>query len=142
MIDVKFTHKADHEPPPSAAAAAANSIPGLPGGTSPLVSAGAAEAAAAAIRHGIDDLDFELDQGKLVCILGPPGAGKSTVLRLLAYMVFPDHDSPGTIFVPPHLRAVQIQQDPSMWVLYEQRLRLNLQWNQSTHALRSHSLLY
>ena len=98
VIDVKFTYKGDDGSPPVATA---------------KLEADVAKAAAI-VRHGINDLDFELDQGKLVCILGPPGEGKSTVLRLLAYMIFPDKDCDGTIFVPPHLRAVQIQQDPSI----------------------------
>ena len=100
MIDVKFTHKADFRPPEK----------GPPPQSSPSKSPLVSEIPA--VRHGLEDLDFELEQGKLVCILGPPGEGKGTVLRLLSYMVFPDKDSAGTIFVPPHIRAVQIQQDP------------------------------
>ena len=42
----------------------------------------------------VDDLSFELEPGRVWALLGPGGAGKSTVLRMLVGLVQPDAGSP------------------------------------------------
>jgi len=65
----------------------------------------------------LEGIEFELEQGKMVAVVGPPSQGKATILRLLAGQIFPDLSvqAGGAIpqlFVPPHLRIVQIQENP------------------------------
>ncbi|MCX6640440.1 MAG: ABC transporter ATP-binding protein [bacterium] len=38
----------------------------------------------------VDDVSFEVEQGKLVALLGPSGSGKSTILRIIAGLEEPD----------------------------------------------------
>ena len=38
----------------------------------------------------VDDLSFQVDKGKLICILGPSGCGKTTVLRTIGGFLKPD----------------------------------------------------
>lgn len=40
--------------------------------------------------HAVQDVDFEIESGKLVGLLGPSGGGKTTILRMLAGLEFPD----------------------------------------------------
>jgi len=37
----------------------------------------------------LDDVNLKIDQGKLVCLLGPNGSGKTTLLRILATLLKP-----------------------------------------------------
>ncbi|RJP79306.1 MAG: sulfate ABC transporter ATP-binding protein [Candidatus Zixiibacteriota bacterium] len=38
----------------------------------------------------VDDVSFEVEQGRLVALLGPSGSGKSTILRIIAGLEEPD----------------------------------------------------
>lgn len=60
----------------------------------------------------LNDMNLEFAQGKMVAMKGPPGQGKATVLRLLANHVFPVNIGKALVFTPPHLRCVQVQEDP------------------------------
>jgi sulfate transport system ATP-binding protein len=44
----------------------------------------------------VDKVSFDVEQGKLVTLLGPSGSGKSTILRIIAGLEIPDA---GTIFL-------------------------------------------
>jgi ABC-type multidrug transport system fused ATPase/permease subunit len=56
---------------------------------------------------------LEVQQGKLVCLAGPPGQGKATVLKLLSMQLSPDVSAPGAkFFVPSHLRVHYIPSQP------------------------------
>lgn len=44
----------------------------------------------------VDHVSFEVDQGKLVALLGPSGSGKSTILRIIAGLEEPDE---GAVFL-------------------------------------------
>ena len=57
----------------------------------------------------LNDISFTVSQGETICLLGASGSGKSTILRMIAGLDFPDRgaillnnlDLAGT---PPHLR--------------------------------------
>ncbi|WP_338471722.1 ABC transporter ATP-binding protein [Niallia sp. XMNu-256] len=61
----------------------------------------------------LDNIDFEVDEGKVVSLLGPSGCGKTTTLKLIAGLLQPDE---GTIFLgdqnitklPPEKRGTVI----------------------------------
>ena len=69
---------------------------------------------------GLQGVSMEIEQGKMVSIVGPPSQGKATIMRLIAGQIFPrvqlDASNPVngkcTLFVPPHLRIVQIAENP------------------------------
>lgn len=73
---------------------------------------------AAALKGSFSGLTLEMEQGRMIAIVGPPSQGKGTILRLLSGQIFPNETSFGIagtnslLFVPPHLRVVQMQENP------------------------------
>lgn len=59
--------------------------------------------------HGIDHVTLEVAQGTLVALVGLTGEGKTTLLRLLGSVLYPDS---GEFFVPGHLRVFHVTQQP------------------------------
>merc|ERR1719421_1941423 len=57
----------------------------------------------------LSNINVEVEQGKLVAIVGDHGSGKTTFLRLLGHTLFPDE---GMVFVPTHLRILHVAQEP------------------------------
>lgn len=49
--------------------------------------------------HAVDGIDFEIQKGEFVVIVGPSGAGKTTVLNILGGM---DTASSGKVLVDGH----------------------------------------
>ncbi|WP_236794226.1 ABC transporter ATP-binding protein [Amycolatopsis sp. GM8] len=69
----------------------------------------------------IDGLDLQVRRGELVCILGPSGQGKSTLLRAVAGLTRPDAGSittpEGAVTEPGAERGMVFQQDAiPMWL--------------------------
>ena len=56
-------------------------------------------------RVVLDDVDFELRRGEIVCLVGESGAGKTTLVRVLAGHLRPDR---GTVDRPARRAAVQL----------------------------------
>jgi ATP-binding cassette subfamily F protein uup len=56
----------------------------------------------------LDTITLDVQKGQRICILGPNGTGKSTLLKIIAGMVHPDS---GTIVTEPSLRIAYLQQD-------------------------------
>lgn len=54
------------------------------------------------------NVNSQVDQGKLVAVVGPHGSGKKTLLSLLGHMIFPQD---GQIFIPSHLRILHVTQE-------------------------------
>lgn len=59
----------------------------------------------------LDNVSFNVDDKEVVAILGPSGIGKSTLLRVIAGLVFPDSgsvlvDGRDITHVPTHLRNI------------------------------------
>ncbi|HUM00061.1 MAG TPA: ATP-binding cassette domain-containing protein, partial [Mycobacterium sp.] len=63
------------------------------------------------------DVDFEVAAGEVVALIGENGAGKSTVLHMIAGLLRPDSgcvrsgsrvltDTASNVFVPPHARRI------------------------------------
>lgn len=57
----------------------------------------------------LNDISFTVSQGETVCLLGASGSGKSTILRMIAGLDFPDRgvillNSLDLAQTPPHLR--------------------------------------
>ena len=66
------------------------------------------------VAAGLKNMNLEFSQGKLVAMKGPPAEGKATVLRLLAQSIFPTNVDDALVFTPPHLRCVQVQENPKI----------------------------
>lgn len=66
------------------------------------------------VSAGLRNLNCDFSQGKLVAMKGPPAEGKATVLRLLAQSIFPTNVEDALVFTPPHLRCVQVQENPKI----------------------------
>jgi ABC-type sugar transport system ATPase subunit len=64
-------------------------------------------------KVALDDINLEVNDGEFVCLLGPPGSGKTTMLRLIAGLEEPDS---GEIYIgdrlvnklPPQERGVSM----------------------------------
>merc|ERR1712226_1577739 len=68
----------------------------------------------------------EINQGRFVVIVGPPGEGKATLLKLISGSLLPAHtDEELTIFVPSHLRLLHVSAKP---VFLEGTLLANLRF--------------
>lgn len=75
----------------------------------------------------IRDLSLNVDQGSFVALLGPSGSGKTTILRCIAGLEAPDHDSgavrladtvlsEGKSFLPPEKRGIgMVFQNYAVW---------------------------
>jgi ABC-type Fe3+/spermidine/putrescine transport system ATPase subunit len=62
------------------------------------------------IVQALDDISFDVDEGKIVALLGPSGCGKSTLLAIIAGLELPDHgevswNGMSLAITPPHLRG-------------------------------------
>jgi len=68
----------------------------------------------------IDDVNLEVNQGKLIAVVGPRRGGKSTFMKLLGHVLFPTE---GSYFVPSYLRILHVSEDP---VLLDRSLWSNL----------------
>jgi multiple sugar transport system ATP-binding protein len=42
-------------------------------------------------RNVVDNLNIKFEDGSFTCLLGPPGAGKTTILRIIAGLIEQDH---------------------------------------------------
>lgn len=73
-------------------------------GALPLLQANGVRVAFGA-RVVLDDVDFELRRGEIVCLVGESGAGKTTLVRVLAGHLRPDR---GSVQRPARRAAVQL----------------------------------
>jgi len=52
--------------------------------------------------------EMRIHQGKLVCLIGKRGMGKSALLRILGGAQLPQTDPDGVFFIPSHLRVLHV----------------------------------
>lgn len=78
--------------------------PVLDSGSLPLLAARGVRVAFGE-RVVLDDVDFELRRGEIVCLVGESGAGKTTLVRVLAGHLRPDR---GSVQRPERVSAVQL----------------------------------
>jgi len=73
-------------------------------------------------KKGTDlkNITMEIEQGSLVALVGLPGNGKSTLMRLIGGQLIPDS---GDLLIPPHLRVLHISKHP---VFFKDTLYNNL----------------
>jgi len=64
-----------------------------------------------------------IQQGKLVCFVGPHSQGKSFLLNYISNSILPEEDHEGLLFIPSHLRVLHISANP---LFYAGTLRENL----------------
>ena len=60
-------------------------------------------------NHVLDHIDFTLNPGEAIAIIGPSGTGKSTILRIIAGLLAPDE---GEIWVAGQKRIGLIEDSP------------------------------
>jgi len=65
---------------------------------------------------------FEIEQGSMVCLIGPRGGGKATLLKILGGVLIPE-DETSDVFVPAHLRVLHV---PVTTYFYKGTLLQNL----------------
>lgn len=90
----------------------------------------------------LDNMDFEINQGEVVALLGRSGCGKSTLLHMLAGLT---HPSEGEVVINgntvngPSSRWVMMFQAPSLypWMTVAQNAALGLRFARRTHEIAS-----
>jgi len=53
-----------------------------------------------------------IGQGKLVCLIGPHGQGKSSLLKFISTATLPPQNYTGMLFISSHLRTLHMSNDP------------------------------
>ncbi len=85
--------------------------------------------------EALRDLDFTLSPGRITGLLGPDGAGKTTLMRLAAGLLWPDQGEVRVLALDTRQEAPQIQAQigymPQRFGLYED---LTVQENLDLHA--------
>ncbi|MEX2160574.1 MAG: ABC transporter ATP-binding protein [Anaerolineales bacterium] len=82
--------------------------------------------------HVLDDLNFHVDRGEFICLLGPSGSGKSTLLRILAGLLPIRSGSvklDGKVVRGPQPGIGMVFQDANLmpWRTAEENIRLPLE---------------
>eukprot|EP00747_Dinoflagellata_sp_TGD_P151933 gnl/TRDRNA2_/TRDRNA2_177253_c9_seq31.p1 gnl/TRDRNA2_/TRDRNA2_177253_c9~~gnl/TRDRNA2_/TRDRNA2_177253_c9_seq31.p1 ORF type:complete len:530 (-),score=98.75 gnl/TRDRNA2_/TRDRNA2_177253_c9_seq31:285-1829(-) len=54
---------------------------------------------------------MKIKQGEFVALVGPPGEGKSTMLKILGGVSLPKLDGEDTFFIPSHLRVLHVSEE-------------------------------
>lgn len=90
-------------------------------------------------RPLIENLNLDIAPGEFVVLLGKPGAGKSTVLKLIAGLLRPSRgeamlDGHSIADWPPELRALRIGIKPQEAVLFEGSLAENILAGAEAHV--------
>ncbi|MEM0095758.1 MAG: ABC transporter ATP-binding protein [Candidatus Bathyarchaeia archaeon] len=75
-------------------------------------------------KIAVDHLSFKVSDGEFFCILGPPGAGKTTILRMIAGLEKPDE---GEIYIDEQLVNDVLPADRDIAMTF-QSLALYPQW--------------
>jgi ABC-type nitrate/sulfonate/bicarbonate transport system ATPase subunit len=85
-------------------------------------------------RPVLDGVSLDLAEGKIVCLLGPSGVGKSTVLRIAAGLIAPDA---GEVNMPPGACAMVFQEPRLLpWLTVAGNLALALPfWSRKREAI-------
>ena len=69
-------------------------------------------------RRAVEDISFDVAAGEFVCLLGPTGSGKSTILNLLAGLELPDDGEvliDGRPITAPGPDRAMLFQDPALF---------------------------
>lgn len=79
-------------------------------------------------RNRIDilrDINFEINEGEFVCIIGPSGSGKSTLLRIILDLI---KASEGEVVMAGHTRLSMVFQNFALfpWLTAEQNISFGL----------------
>jgi len=77
------------------------------------IAADAAAVASGKPREGsLMNCNISFSQGKFIALVGRPGDGKSTLMKMLGAQIIPDS---GDLLIPPHLRALHISPQPTFF---------------------------
>ncbi|MFZ4703968.1 MAG: ATP-binding cassette domain-containing protein, partial [Candidatus Methylumidiphilus sp.] len=59
----------------------------------------------------LDHADFQLDPGERVGLIGRNGEGKSTLIKVIAAIIPPDH---GEVWRQPGIKVAMLEQEPTL----------------------------
>ena len=71
------------------------------------------------VVHALDGLDFTINKGEFVAIVGPSGSGKSTLLNMLAGLEKPTKGEIITVNILRNLKKTDLlRSEEIMWALF------------------------
>ena len=70
--------------------------------------------------NAVDDVSFEVKEGELFGLIGPDGAGKTTIFRILTTLLFADK---GTATVAGLMLLTILKKLEIMWVICPENFR-------------------
>src|SRR5262249_18714062 len=95
------------------------------------------------VVHALDGISLKVEQGKLTALVGPDGAGKTTLIRLIAGLMTSDRGELKVLEVDvaadPQAVQSQIGYMPQKFGLYEDlTVQENMDLYADLHGVRAH----
>lgn len=85
------------------------------------------------IRHAVNDISFEINEGEMVGFLGPNGAGKTTTLKMLSGIIYPTNGKLNVLGYTPFERKKDFKKQFSIIMGQKSQLWWDLPANESLY---------
>lgn len=83
------------------------------------------------VKHAVQDISFEIEEGEIVGFLGPNGAGKTTTLKMLSGILFPTEGTASVLGYVPWKRKKDFKMSFSIVMGQKTQLWWDLPANES-----------